>query len=73
MGSGQRQRTAMLEGLEQWIRRLADMVTASRGLEDALEASARSAPAAVAGPVQRLAARLAARSRHRGCAARVRR
>jgi Flp pilus assembly protein TadB len=61
-GGGQRQRTEMLEGLEQWIRRLADMVTASRGLEDALGASARSAPAAVAGPVQRLAGRLAARS-----------
>ena len=52
----------MLEGLEQWIRRLADMVTASRGREDALGASARSAPAAVAGPVQRLAGRLASRS-----------
>jgi Flp pilus assembly protein TadB len=62
MAGGQRQRTAMLEGLEQWIRRLADMVTASRGLEDALGASARSAPAAVAGPVGRLAARLAART-----------
>jgi Flp pilus assembly protein TadB len=61
-GGGQRQRTEMLEGLEQWIRRLADMVTASRGLEDALGASARSAPAAVAGPVERLAARLASRS-----------
>jgi Flp pilus assembly protein TadB len=61
-GGGQRQRTAMLEGLEQWIRRLADMVTASRGLEDALGASARSAPAAVAGPVERLAGRLASRS-----------
>jgi Flp pilus assembly protein TadB len=62
LSTGQRRRTAMLEGLEQWIRRLADMVTASRGLEDALEASARSAPAAVAGPVTRLATRLAARS-----------
>jgi Flp pilus assembly protein TadB len=59
LGSGQRQRTAMLEGLEQWIRRLADMVTASRGLEEAIEASARSAPAGVAGPVGRLAGRLA--------------
>jgi Flp pilus assembly protein TadB len=59
--SQQRQRTAMLEGLEQWIRRLADMITASRGLEDALSASARSAPAAVAGPVNRLAGRLASR------------
>lgn len=62
IGGSQRHRTAMLEGLEQWIRRLADMVTASRGLEDALEASARSAPAAVAGPVTALAARLASRS-----------
>ena len=60
-GGGQRQRTAMLEGLEQWIRRLADMVTASRGLEDAVGASARTAPAPVAGPVGRLAARLATR------------
>jgi Flp pilus assembly protein TadB len=62
IGGGQRKRTAMLEGLEQWIRRLSDMVTASRGLEDALEASARSAPAAVAGPVTALAARLASRA-----------
>jgi Flp pilus assembly protein TadB len=63
LGSTQaRHRTAVLEGLEQWIRRLADLVTASRGLEDALGASARSAPAAVAVPVRTLAARLAART-----------
>ena len=61
-GGGHRQRTAMLEGLEQWIRRLSDMVTASRALEDALEASARSAPAAVSGPVAALATRLASRT-----------
>jgi Flp pilus assembly protein TadB len=58
---GQRERTAKLEGLEQWTRRLSDMLTASRGLEEALEASARSAPAAIAGPVTALAARLNAR------------
>jgi Flp pilus assembly protein TadB len=58
---GQRERTAKLEGLEQWTRRLSDMLTASRGLEEALEASARSAPAAIAGPVTALAARLSAR------------
>jgi Flp pilus assembly protein TadB len=58
---GERQRTVLLEGLEQWIRRLADMVTASRGLEDAIEASARTAPGAVAAPVRQLAARLMAR------------
>jgi Flp pilus assembly protein TadB len=62
MAGGQKQRTAMLEGLEQWIRRLADMVTASRGLEDALGASASSAPPAVAGPVGVLANRLAGRT-----------
>jgi Flp pilus assembly protein TadB len=61
MDAGQRGRTAMLEGLEQWIRRLSDMVTASRGLEDALGVSARSAPQAVAGPVGTLATRLASR------------
>lgn len=60
--SGQRRRTAKLEALEQWTRRLGDMLAASRGLEEALEASARSAPAAIAGPVAALAARLAARS-----------
>ena len=60
--SGQRKRTSMLEGLEQWIRRLADMLTASRGLEDAIQASARSAPAAVAEPVAALAARLSSRA-----------
>jgi Flp pilus assembly protein TadB len=60
--SGQRKRTAMLEGLEQWTRRLADMLTASRGLEDAIQASARSAPAAVAEPVAALAARLSSRA-----------
>jgi Flp pilus assembly protein TadB len=53
--------TAMLEGLEQWVRRLADMLTASRGLQDALEASAKSAPDAVAAPVTALARRLSAR------------
>jgi Flp pilus assembly protein TadB len=57
-----RQRIAKLEGLEQWTRRLSDMLTASRGLEDALAVSARSAPAAIAGPVTALARRLAARA-----------
>jgi Flp pilus assembly protein TadB len=56
-----RERTAKLEGLEQWTRRLSDMLTASRGIEDALAASAKNAPAAIAGPVTALARRLAAR------------
>jgi Flp pilus assembly protein TadB len=59
---GQRRRTEMLEGLEQWVRRLGDMLTASRGLEEALEASARTAPAAIAQPVGALARRLSART-----------
>jgi Flp pilus assembly protein TadB len=58
----QRKRTARLEGLEQWIRRLADLLTASKGLEEAIEASARSAPAAIAEPVTALARRLSART-----------
>ncbi len=57
-----RQRTVLLEGLEQWTRRLADMLTASRGLEDALEVSARTAPAAIAGSVTALARRISARA-----------
>lgn len=64
LGSGReaRRRPAVLEGLEQWTRRLSDVLTASRGLEDALENSARSAPAAIAGPVTRLARHLSART-----------
>jgi hypothetical protein len=38
------------------------MLTASRGLEEAIEASARSAPAAIAGPVAALASRLNSRA-----------
>jgi Flp pilus assembly protein TadB len=54
-------RAAMLEGLEQWTRRLSDMLTASRGLEDALQASARQAPVAIEPAVAALGRRLAAR------------
>ncbi|HUB38048.1 MAG TPA: type II secretion system F family protein [Streptosporangiaceae bacterium] len=57
-----RHRAAVLEGLEQWTRRVADMLTASRGLEEALEASARQAPAAIGPPVRALGRRLAART-----------
>jgi hypothetical protein len=55
-------RVAVLEGLEQWTRRLSDMLAASRGLEDALEASVRYAPAAIAPAVASLGRRLAART-----------
>ena len=60
-GRAARHRTAMLEGLEQWARRVSDLLTASRGLEDALAVSARTAPAAIARPVTALARRLSAR------------
>jgi Flp pilus assembly protein TadB len=53
---------AVLEGLEQWTRRLSDMLTASRGLEEALETSARHAPAAIEPAVSALGRRIAARS-----------
>jgi Flp pilus assembly protein TadB len=56
-----RDRIARLEGLEQWTRRLSDMLTAGRGLEDALAVSAKTAPAAISAPVTALARRLAAR------------
>ena len=56
------QRAAVLEALEQWTRRLSDMLTASRGLEEALEASARQAPAAIAPAVTALGRQLAART-----------
>jgi Flp pilus assembly protein TadB len=55
-------RVAVLDGLEQWTRRLSDMLTASRGLEDAIEASVRSAPAAIEPAVSNLGRRLAARA-----------
>jgi Flp pilus assembly protein TadB len=57
-----RERAVVLEGLEQWTRRLSDMLTASRGLEDALEASVRSAPKAIEPAVARLGRRLSART-----------
>jgi Flp pilus assembly protein TadB len=57
-----RQRAAVLEGLEQWTRRLSDMLTASRGLEDALQASARNAPPAIEPAVAALGRRLTART-----------
>jgi len=55
-------RAAVLEGLEQWARRVADMLTASRGLEEALEASARQAPAAIGPAVRALGRSLSART-----------
>jgi Flp pilus assembly protein TadB len=60
-GRAARRRTCVLEGLEQWTRRVSDLLTASRGLEDAIGVSARTAPTAIAAPVRALARRLSAR------------
>ncbi|MEV5576606.1 type II secretion system F family protein [Spirillospora sp. NPDC052269] len=52
-------RIGKLEALEQWTRRLADMLTAGRGLEQAIESSAtRNVPAPIAPQVRTLARRL---------------
>lgn len=51
-----------LEALEEWTRGLAGVLTVGVGLEQAIIATARSAPAAIAPEVNRLAARLTART-----------
>jgi Flp pilus assembly protein TadB len=53
-------RITRLEALEQWVRKLASLLGASRGLEDALHTSVRHTPAAIAAEVDRLARRLRA-------------
>jgi Flp pilus assembly protein TadB len=50
-----------LEALEDWTRRLADVLSIGVGLEQAITASLRTAPAAIAPDVAALAARLGAR------------
>jgi len=57
-----RRRVGVIEGLAQWTRRLSDMLMASRGIEDALEASARQAPPPIAPAVAALARRISAGS-----------
>lgn len=58
-GRAAAERIRKLEALEQWTRRLADLLVAGRALEQALEHSAaRNVPPAIAGPVAALARRL---------------
>ncbi|WP_346050024.1 hypothetical protein [Actinomadura chokoriensis] len=57
-GRAPQRRIARLEALAQWSRRLAEMIGASRGLEQALADSARIAPAPILGPVEILSGRL---------------
>lgn len=54
------QRIARLEALESWTRKLADVLAASRALEDALMLSVRKAPAPIQQEVETLARRLRA-------------
>lgn len=55
-------RIERLEALESWTRRLADLLLVGSGIEQALVASVRTAPAPIAGEVGVLAARLQART-----------
>jgi hypothetical protein len=57
-GRQAQQRIARLEALEAWSRRLAEVMGASRGLEQALTDSLRIAPAPIHAPVASLADRL---------------
>jgi tight adherence protein B len=50
-----------VEAVEEWSRRVADVVAIGVGLEQALQTAARTAPAPVAGEAATLAARIAAR------------
>jgi Flp pilus assembly protein TadB len=56
------QRIARLEAMEQWARRLAEVMGASRGLEQTLVDSVRVAPAPILAPVTVLADRLSNRA-----------
>jgi len=55
-------RIERLEALEQWTRRLADLLVVGSGIEQALVVSVRTAPAPIAPQVAALAARLQART-----------
>ncbi|MCO5999775.1 type II secretion system F family protein [Actinoallomurus rhizosphaericola] len=57
-GRPARHRIARLEALEAWARRLAEVMGASRGLEQTLTDSLRVAPTPIRGPVGLLAERL---------------
>lgn len=51
-----------MEGLEEWTRRLADVLAIGVGLEQAIQTAARTAPDAIRAEVATLAARIAARA-----------
>lgn len=64
LGQGRRatESIARIEGVEEWARRVADLLAIGVGVEQAIQTSSRSAPPAVAPEVATLAARIAART-----------
>jgi Flp pilus assembly protein TadB len=58
----EQRRIARVEGVEEWARRVADVVAIGVGLEQALQSAARSAPQPIESEVHTLAARIAART-----------
>lgn len=54
-------RIARVEAVEEWSRRVADVLAIGVGLEQAIQTSARTAPGPIAAEVSTLAARIAAR------------
>jgi len=62
IGKTEHRKIAVLDGLDQWTRRVTGLLSAGRALESALVAAAASAPAAIAGPAATLAHRLQAQS-----------
>lgn len=56
------ERIDRVEALEEWTRRVADVLAIGVGLEQALTSAARTAPAPISGQATTLAARLAART-----------
>ena len=63
-GAGRRAEAQIdrVEAVEEWARRVADVVAIGVGLEQALLTAARTAPAAISGEAATLAARIAART-----------
>lgn len=55
---GHEREMALVEGIATWTEQIRDTLAAANGLEHALSATSVLAPAAIAGPVERLAARI---------------
>lgn len=64
VGAGSRAQAQVdrVEAVEEWARRVADVLAIGVGLEQALQTAARTAPAPIAGEAATLAARIAART-----------